>query len=791
MISAIGLAVWLLGAAFIGLRLCLGQARMRRLRASAVRAEATAQALCDDIARKLRVTSPGVWRSPFLYSPCLDGLRRPAILLPDDVGENLRETFIHELAHLARRDGLWNLLRRWTTAGLWLQPLVWLLSRRLEFAAEEVCDDYVVDLGAERTGYAGHLLELAGRALPPVAPASVGMVSLRSMLAKRIVRILDTSRALSTRAGARAVALMVAIGLAGTIFAGLLGIDGNRAALAEGPNSATVDKTIRGQVVGPDGKPVAGATVIAWRSRRAPNSIDEDHVRHTAVGLERRITGTDGRFEFKFETPELANEATLIATAPGFGLGVRLKEQQIRLTAGDLPIDGRIVDLEGQPVAGVKVSLGQVMLPQAGDAGTLPPLPKKAGASLTKICAPLSGVQTQRLATQIRWQGGCSWTLTGLLPDGVVTDADGRFRIAGLGRDVMVNLTLSGPTIALKHVRVLTRAMERFDEQPRGDPGFRNLAELSIHGAACTIAVEPTRAIEGFVRDADTNACRSRAAVVTAAAAFRIEFASIDGSIMTETDAQGHYRLIGLPKESGTGHKLTIYPPLNQPYFITERLEAPATPGFDPVNFDVALKRGLWITGRVTDVVTGKPVVAAVDYFPWLTNVHAKEYRNFDPNITSLEVNTRYRTDKEGRFRVVGLPGEAVVTAHTDDKSYLGGVGADSIKGPRERDQLLTYNRIFPALYQCLKPVNIPDGTTSFTCDLGVDPGNSVALRIVDEAGAPVTNTVIWGRNPDGTDHGDHNLYNLSVTRIGGLAPGKARTVLIQQRNRKHQRPSS
>ena len=48
-----------------------------------------------------------------------------------------------------------------------------------------------------------------------------------------------------------------------------------------------------------------------------------------------------------------------------------------------------------------------------------------------------------------------------------------------------------------------------------------------------------------------------------------------------------------------------------------------------------------------------------------------------------------------------------------------------------------------------------------------------------------MTNTVIWGRNPDGTDHGDHNLYNESVTRIGGLAPGKARTVLIQQRNRK------
>ena len=182
--AAIGLAVWLLGAAFMASRLFLGHFRMRSLRSSAAPAEATAQALCHDIARQMNVAAPSVWRSPFLFSPCLDGLRRPAILLPDDVGNNLRETFVHELAHLARRDGLWNLLRRWATAGLWLQPLVWLLSRRLENTAEEVCDDYVVHSGAERAGYAGHLLELAGRALPPLAPASVGMVSLRSMLSE-------------------------------------------------------------------------------------------------------------------------------------------------------------------------------------------------------------------------------------------------------------------------------------------------------------------------------------------------------------------------------------------------------------------------------------------------------------------------------------------------------------------------------------------------------------------------------------------------------------------------------
>ena len=70
-----------------------------------------------------------------------------------------------------------------------------------------------------------------------------------------------------------------------------------------------------------------------------------------------------------------------------------------------------------------------------------------------------------------------------------------------------------------------------------------------------------------------------------------------------------------------------------------------------------------------------------------------------------------------------------MVTVHTDDKSYRGGVGAESIKGRTEQDQLLTYDRIFPKLYQSLKPVNVPEGATSFTCDLAVDPGGSVLLQ--------------------------------------------------------------
>src|SRR5262249_59487609 len=159
-------------------------------------------------------------------SPWRGGRGWAAILVGEGGDENLRDTFVHELAHLDRRDGLWNLLRQLATAALGVQPLLWVLSRRIEETAEEVCDDVVVASGADRGRYAGHLLELAERRLPPLAPSAVGMISLRSLLARRIARILDSTRALSTRAGRRTIAATLLAGLAGTILAGLLGVGG-------------------------------------------------------------------------------------------------------------------------------------------------------------------------------------------------------------------------------------------------------------------------------------------------------------------------------------------------------------------------------------------------------------------------------------------------------------------------------------------------------------------------------------------------------------------------------------
>jgi hypothetical protein len=258
----------------------------------------------------LKLDPPEVLHNPALSSPCVDGLLRPAILLPeDDATADLRATFVHELAHLARRDCLWNLLRHAASGLLWFQPLLWALSSRIEVTAEEVCDDYVVQFGADRASYAGLLLDLAGRTLPPATPLAVGMVSLRSLLARRVVRILDTSRVLSIRVGRRGVAATLVAGLGGTLLAGMLGVGvaGPRAvvagprdepAIARRPAEAR-PRTVIGRVVDPDGRPVAGSTVTAARFRRAgAGHYGWDADRR---GLDRAISDADGRFALKYE----------------------------------------------------------------------------------------------------------------------------------------------------------------------------------------------------------------------------------------------------------------------------------------------------------------------------------------------------------------------------------------------------------------------------------------------------------------------------------------------------------
>lgn len=107
---------------------------------------------------------------------------------------------LHELAHVARRDCLTQLLAAVACALYWAHPGVWWAARRLRVERELACDDRVIAGGTDAGEYAGHLLDLAyalGHRRPPAL--AVSMAAPRQ-LEGRLLAAVDAARNRATPA---------------------------------------------------------------------------------------------------------------------------------------------------------------------------------------------------------------------------------------------------------------------------------------------------------------------------------------------------------------------------------------------------------------------------------------------------------------------------------------------------------------------------------------------------------------------------------------------------------------
>jgi|GEM_PF-7053940 len=132
-----------------------------------------------------------------ITGPALFGFVRPRIILPLDLihrlgPEELRHVFLHELAHLKRRD----IYIAWLTAILqaihWFNPFVWLAFARMRADRELACDSLALThLGpAHARPYAQtiiRLLEMTAR--PQSVPALAAILENPSHLKRRIAMI--------------------------------------------------------------------------------------------------------------------------------------------------------------------------------------------------------------------------------------------------------------------------------------------------------------------------------------------------------------------------------------------------------------------------------------------------------------------------------------------------------------------------------------------------------------------------------------------------------------------------
>jgi len=119
------------------------------------------------------------------------------ICLPERALDSLtpaeqRAVLAHELGHLVRQDPSWLALAVTIESVLFLQPLNRLARRRIQEAAEYLCDDWAVDQTGGSLTLAKCLAEVATwMQAPRRAVAVSGMAENRSQLVERVQRLLD------------------------------------------------------------------------------------------------------------------------------------------------------------------------------------------------------------------------------------------------------------------------------------------------------------------------------------------------------------------------------------------------------------------------------------------------------------------------------------------------------------------------------------------------------------------------------------------------------------------------
>jgi RNA polymerase sigma factor (sigma-70 family) len=497
----------------------------------------------------------------------------------------------------------------------------------------------------------------------------------------------------------------------------------------------TVEAT--GRVVDPEGKPVTGAKVyfLRWVVSDRPH---RGRGPARAADVVRAQSGADGKFHFAvaragyldgWEKKNWFN-ASVVAVRDGYGPAVATTSQErqlrnltLRLVRDDVPIQGRVVDLEGKPIAGVRVHATQLIVPKDEDLGPW-----------------LARLRTEKVPHS-RYPATYVDLSAADLPLAATTASDGRFRLSGVGRERLVFLQFEGPTIVRVHAYAMTHPGPTV--VVRGSPDF-NTPDLVYHGARFDQAVAPCKPVEGVVRDKDSGKPLAGVKVQSFIIAGTGRF--VQDYLRATTDAEGRYRLLGLPK--GGGSEVRAIPAEGQPYFMSVR-PVGDSPGLDPVRVDFALKRGIPIHGRVTDKATGKPVRAMVSYFVFITNPNLRQVPGFRGSG-----GVEAATAADGSFSLIALPGRGIlaVKAEGDNRErYVTGAGADQIKEADRAGHFITDPYICDMRrFNTLAEVNPEPGATSVTQDLTLDPGKTVTGTVVGPDGKPLSGCSItgsWGIN--------------------------------------------
>jgi len=509
---------------------------------------------------------------------------------------------------------------------------------------------------------------------------------------------------------------------------------------------------VSGRVLDPAGAPVAGAKLYVGYSPR-PSSFSPS--RQTADFRVWATSEGDGRFRFTFTRSELdaklldTSRAAVVAVARGYGpdwavIGDSAEGVELSLKlVQDLPVTGRILDENRKPVAGAKIRVDSVF-----------------SAPEEEVTRYLQG--NLKSWSPKAWMG----SLPGL-PAVLATDADGRFRLTGIGRDRISRFSLEGPFI--QHTV--------FEAVARPSPATPNSGR--IRGAAFDYVASPSRSIRGFVRDKVTG---------RPVAGVKMSVQQTNSTTITASD--GSFEILGCPKLQQS-YYVMAEPQDRQPYFAASAL-VPERAGPDPLTVDFDLVSGIPLSGRVTDQSTRKPPRAAVvDYYPLFPNAHSVKITNGILAASSALIRP------DGSYSLVVLPGPGAVcvaasprnsyaVARVDDKEvaniFIDGInhGDDrcpgsisTAMGPNGRG-ILCVNK-----YNAVSLINPETRAESLALDLALQTARTLQGTVVQPDGQPLSGVKVIGL----TAMPNYDVLERASFTVTGLNPRLTRDLFFLHRD--------
>jgi beta-lactamase regulating signal transducer with metallopeptidase domain len=773
--SSLLVAAYFAGCLLSAAWLLLGAAQAAILRRRSHEASESLKTLLRECLSKSS-RAPRLRLSSQIAQPVALGFLRPMILLPEqfvakEPEDRIRKALAHESAHIGNGDLALAALCRLLLPFFHAQPLYWLLRRQIGRDQEALAD--AAAASRDRTQYAEILLDWARTmaARPPSSyAAALGLWERPSQLRRRIALLLDSSLVIERTATRRW--RLFTWGVGGALVVGL-----SLASIRPRPQPAApshqVEKpaaeadfiVFQGRVLAPDGKPFAGAKVYlhCFRDTMGPRPLEP-----------RATSAADGRFRFTaakahFRQPEVFapwNYSPVVAVAQGFGLGVSDSDEpdanrnvSVRLARDDVPIRGRLIDLEGRPVAGARIRVEHVATSPRND---LTPFLTAARKSKVRIYE----LRSKYLSRDIQFTESFH-----PIPS-ATSDSDGRFVVPEIGREREVSLMVEGATIRWTEVSALTRpgpAIRIVDLKRKNDPWVE-----TYQGAEFQLTLAPSRPYEGFVRDRDTGRGVSGVSIES----FRLADNPIANyrRVKATTDDNGHFRLEGMP--IGVGNEVVLMPPEDEPYLASHqklRFES----GLGPIAVDFVLKRGVWARGKVMSKSDRKPMRALLRYVAAADNPYVNQAPGFRDLFFNGDYSYARETEPDGSYRIAVLPGRGLLAIELQEREYY------AVDDPAAGKPDL--HRFVPFLYgydQFSSEIDArEDRELIHDFALNLARARTLEGQVLDPLGAPLTGSRYLGMTQ--IDWWTPEPLKNSTFTITGLRPPAPRTLsrLLQIRD--------